>query len=213
VKFDRVRWGRTWGGVGRPLGPQGAPGTYLLGRSVGRSVVAAAAAAAAAAAVAATAAVVVVITHAGKFEPKSVAGRPQRGGELPHASCHGIWTRECKNRVGARPAVAVIDSLAAECHQQFFLRSRTPSSLPVAARALFVHHLVQSGAVPAHHIIAALSVGRKDGACSGGGVRWPTRPPVQTARLWSPSHPGRPVARPPRQRARARGRRTASMED
>ena len=60
VKFDRVRWGRTWGGVGRPpLGPQGAPGTYFLGRSVGPSVVAAAAAAAAA--------VVVVVARAGKF--------------------------------------------------------------------------------------------------------------------------------------------------
>ena len=62
----------------------------------------------------------------------------------------------------ARPAVAVIDSLAAECRQQDFLSSRTPSSLPGAARALFVHHLAQNGAVPAHHIIAALAVGRND---------------------------------------------------
>ena len=62
----------------------------------------------------------------------------------------------------ARPAVAVIDSLAAECRQQDFLSSRTPSSLPGAARALFVHHLAQNGAVPAHHIIAALSDGRND---------------------------------------------------
>ena len=62
----------------------------------------------------------------------------------------------------ARPAVAVIDSLAAECRQQIFSSSRTPSSLPGAARALFVHHLAQNGAVPAHHIIAALSVGRND---------------------------------------------------
>ena len=64
--------------------------------------------------------------------------------------------------MGARPAVAVIDSLAAECRQQDFLNSRTPSSLPDAARALFVHHLAQNGAVPAHHIIAALSAGRND---------------------------------------------------
>ena len=64
--------------------------------------------------------------------------------------------------MGARPAVAVIDSLAAEGRQQDFLRSRTPSSLPGAARALFVHHLAQNGEVPAHHIIAALSVGRND---------------------------------------------------
>jgi hypothetical protein len=56
----------------------------------------------------------------------------------------------------------VIDSLAAEGRQQDFLSSRTPSSLPGAARALFVHHLAQNGAVPAHHIIAALSVGRND---------------------------------------------------
>ena len=62
----------------------------------------------------------------------------------------------------ARPAVAVIDSLAAEGRQQEFLRSRTPSSLSGAARALFVHHLAQNGAVPAHHIIAALAVGRND---------------------------------------------------
>jgi hypothetical protein len=55
----------------------------------------------------------------------------------------------------------VIDSLAAECRQQDFLSSRTPSSLPGAARALFVHHLTQNGAVQAHHIIA-LSVGRND---------------------------------------------------
>ena len=47
-----------------PLGPQGAPGTYFLGRSVGRSVVAAAAAAAAAAAVVV---VVVVVARAGEF--------------------------------------------------------------------------------------------------------------------------------------------------
>ena len=60
----------------------------------------------------------------------------------------------------ARPAVAVIDSLAAECRQQDVLSSRTPSSLPGAARALFVHHLAQNGAAQAHHIIAALSVGR-----------------------------------------------------
>ena len=52
----------------------------------------------------------------------------------------------------ARPAVAVIDSLAAECRQQDFLSSRTPSSLPGAARALFVHHLAQNDGVPAHHI-------------------------------------------------------------
>ena len=64
--------------------------------------------------------------------------------------------------MGARPAVAVIDSLAAEGRQQEFLRSRTPSSLSGAARALFVHHLAQNGAAPAHHIIAALSVGRND---------------------------------------------------
>ena len=64
--------------------------------------------------------------------------------------------------MGARPAVAVIDSLAAEGRQQEFLRSRTPSSLPGAARALFVHHLAQNGAAQAHHIIAALSVGRND---------------------------------------------------
>ena len=56
----------------------------------------------------------------------------------------------------------MIDSLAAEGRQQEFLRSRTPSSLSGAARALFVHHLAQNGAVPAHHIIAALSVGRND---------------------------------------------------
>ena len=37
----------------------------------------------------------------GSFEPNLVAGQPQRGDELPHASCHGIWTRGCKNRVGA----------------------------------------------------------------------------------------------------------------
>ena len=64
--------------------------------------------------------------------------------------------------MGARPAVAVIDSLAAEGRQQEFLRSRTPSSLSGAARALFVHHLAQNGAAPAHHIIAALSDGRND---------------------------------------------------
>ena len=64
--------------------------------------------------------------------------------------------------MGARPAVAVIDSLAAEGCQQEFLRSRTPSSLSGAARALFVHHLAQNGAAQAHHIIAALSVGRND---------------------------------------------------
>ena len=64
--------------------------------------------------------------------------------------------------MGARPAVAVIDSLAAEGRQQEFLRSRTPSSLSGAARALFVHHLAQNGAAQAHHIIAALSVGRND---------------------------------------------------
>ena len=64
--------------------------------------------------------------------------------------------------MGARPAVAVIDSLAAEGRQQEFLRSRTPSSLPGTARALFVHHLAQNGAAQAHHIIAALSVGRND---------------------------------------------------
>ena len=63
--------------------------------------------------------------------------------------------------MGARPAVAVIDSLAAEGCQQEFLRSRTPSSLSGAARALFVHHWAQNGATPAHHIIA-LSVGRND---------------------------------------------------
>jgi len=35
VKFDWVRRGRTWGGVGRPpRGPQGTPSTYFLGRSV-----------------------------------------------------------------------------------------------------------------------------------------------------------------------------------
>ena len=54
--------------------------------------------------------------------------------------------------MGARPAVAVIDSLAAEGRQQEFLRSRTPSSLSGAARALFVHHLAQNDGVPAHHI-------------------------------------------------------------
>ena len=64
--------------------------------------------------------------------------------------------------MGARPAVAVIDSLAAEGRQQELLRSRTPSSLSGAARALFVHHLAQNGAAQAHHIIAALSVGRND---------------------------------------------------
>ena len=48
-----------------PLGPQGAPGTYFLGRSVDRSVVVAAAAAAAAAAVVVV--VVVVVARAGKF--------------------------------------------------------------------------------------------------------------------------------------------------
>ena len=64
--------------------------------------------------------------------------------------------------MGACPAVAVIDSLAAEGRQQEFLRSRTPPSLSGAARALFVHHLTQNGTVPAHHIIAALSVGRND---------------------------------------------------
>ena len=64
--------------------------------------------------------------------------------------------------MGARPAVAVIDSLAAEGRQQEFLHSRTPSSLSGAARALFVHHLAQNGAAQAHHIIAALSVGRND---------------------------------------------------
>ena len=64
--------------------------------------------------------------------------------------------------MGARPAVAVIDSLAAEGRQQEFSRSRTPSSLSGAARALFVHHLAQNGAAPAHHIIAALSDGRND---------------------------------------------------
>ena len=62
--------------------------------------------------------------------------------------------------MGARPAVAVIDSLAAEGCQQEFLRSRTPSSLSGAARALSVHHLAQNGAALAHHIISALSVGR-----------------------------------------------------
>ena len=56
----------------------------------------------------------------------------------------------------------MIDSLAAEGRQQGFWRSRTPSSLPGAARALLVHHLAQNGAVPAHHIVAALSVGRND---------------------------------------------------
>ena len=64
--------------------------------------------------------------------------------------------------MGARTAVAVIDSLAAEGCQQEFLRSRTPSSLSGAARALSVHRLAQNGAAPAHHIIAALSVGRND---------------------------------------------------
>ena len=49
-----------------PLGPQGAPGTYFLGRSVDRSVVVAAAAAAAAAA-AVVVVVVVVVARAGKF--------------------------------------------------------------------------------------------------------------------------------------------------
>ena len=56
----------------------------------------------------------------------------------------------------------MIDSLAAKGRQQEFLRSRTPSSLSGAARALFVHHLAQNGAAQAHHIIAALSVGRND---------------------------------------------------
>jgi hypothetical protein len=56
----------------------------------------------------------------------------------------------------------VIDSLAAEGRQQELLRSRTPSSLPGAARVLLVHHLAQNGAAPAHHIIAALSDGRND---------------------------------------------------
>ena len=64
--------------------------------------------------------------------------------------------------MGARPAVAVIDSLAAGGRQQEFLRSRTPPSLSGAARALSVHRLAQNGAAPAHHIIAALSVGRND---------------------------------------------------
>ena len=62
--------------------------------------------------------------------------------------------------MGARPAVAVIDSLAAEGRQQEFFRSRTPPSLSGAARALSVHHLAQNGAALAHHIISALSVGR-----------------------------------------------------
>jgi hypothetical protein len=47
----------------------------------------------------------------------------------------------------------VIDSLAAGRRQQEYLRSRTPSSLSGAARALSVHHLAQNGAASAHHII------------------------------------------------------------
>ena len=63
--------------------------------------------------------------------------------------------------MGARPAVAVIDSLAAKAASRIFC-AHEPPSLPGAARALFVHHLAQNGEVPAHHIIAALSVGRND---------------------------------------------------
>ena len=72
--------------------------------------------------------------------------------------------------ISQKDLAAFIDSKSIEVDELFaptpppagFLRSRTPSSLPGAARALFVHHLAQNGAVPAHHIIAALSVGRSD---------------------------------------------------
>ena len=64
--------------------------------------------------------------------------------------------------MGARPAVAVIDSLAAEGRQQDFLRSRTPV---VAARRSTRAFRAPRGAkrrgAGASHI-AALSVGRND---------------------------------------------------
>ena len=60
-----------------------------------------------------------------------------------------VWKKRKRDEKGSD------SSLAAEGRQQEFLRSRTPSSLSGAARALFVHHLAQNGAAPAHHIIAA----------------------------------------------------------
>ena len=59
-----------------------------------------------------------------------------------------VWKKRKRDEKGSD------SSLAAEGCQQEFLRSRTPSSLSGAARALFVHHLAQNGAAQAHHIIA-----------------------------------------------------------
>ena len=69
-----------------------------------------------------------------------------------------VWKKRKRDEKGSD------SSLAAEGRQQEFLRSRTPSSLSGAARALFVHHLAQKrrGAGASHH----LSVIRRSKRCS-----------------------------------------------
>ena len=59
-----------------------------------------------------------------------------------------VWKKRKRDEKGSD------SSLAAEGCQQEFLRSRTPSSLSGAARALFVHHLAQKrrGAGASHHL-------------------------------------------------------------